>query len=381
MQALILEDVKKFVLRDVARPVPKDNEVLVQVGAVGICGTDLHIFHGLANYHRDELGRPIALTASPQRLGHEFCGRIAAVGSQAKKVKVGDPVVVDQVLNCHAQGRTRVCEYCASGDSHQCESGLELGITGLPGAFADYIAVPEASVVPLPAGMPFMKAAIIEPLGCVAHACERVDHASARYTFGGKHPIRHVLIAGAGPSGLLFLQYLRNVKKFDGEIYVADIKDARLGLVKKLGGMPLDVRKLDMASEVLKRTGGERIHYLIEASGSGAVFDWLPWVIRRQATVLVYGGGHAGKDIGCLTQFQATETTLLTTAGASGGFDADGTPTIYRQAMEYIRDGKIDAESLLTHRYTNLGDIPRAFSHDVEQENFIKGVLVRPEAG
>ena len=90
---------------------------------------------------------------------------------------------------------------------------------------------------------------------------------------------------------------------------------------------------------------------------------------------------HAGKDIGCLTQFQATETTLLTTAGASGGFDADGTPTIYRQAMEYIRDGKIDAESLLTHRYASLGDIPRAFSHDVEQENFIKGVLVRPEAG
>lgn len=381
MQALVLEDVKKFVLHDVAKPVPKDNEVLVQVGAVGICGTDLHIFHGLANYHRDELGRPIPLRVHPQTLGHEFCGRIAAVGCKVKRVKAGDRVVVDQVLNCHAQGRVPVCEYCASGDSHQCEFGLELGITGLPGAFTDYVAVPEVSVVPLPAGLPFVKAAIIEPLGCVAHACERVDRARARYTFGGKHPIRHVLIAGAGPSGLLFLQYLRNVKKFDGEIFVADKKDARLSLAPKLGGTPLDVRKVDMVAEVLKRTNGERIHFLIEASGSGAVFDWLPRVIRRQATVLVYGSGHAGKDIGCLTQFQATETTLLTTAGASGGFDADGTPTIYRQAMEHIRDGKIDAESLLTHRYTSLEEIPHAFGHDVEQENFIKGVLVRPEAG
>ena len=136
-----------------------------------------------------------------------------------------------------------------------------------------------------------------------------------------------------------------------------------------------------MVSEVLRRTKGERIHYLIEASGSGAVFDWLPWVIRHQAAVLLYGAGHAGRDIGCLTPFQAFENTLITTAGASGGFDADGTPTTYRLAMEHLRDGKIDAEPLLTHRYSELGQLPRAFSQDVDQENFIKGVLVRPEAG
>ncbi|MBI4165567.1 MAG: alcohol dehydrogenase catalytic domain-containing protein [Acidobacteria bacterium] len=187
MQGLVLEDVKKFVLHDVEKPVPKDNEVLVQVGAVGICATDLHIFHGLANYHRDELGRLTPLRVQPQTLGHEFCGRIDAVGSRVKKVKAGDPVVVDQVLNCHVQGRVPACEYCASGDSHQCEFGLELGITGLPGAFTDYVAVPEASVVWLPAGLSFVRAAIIEPLGCVAHACERVDRARALH-LGGKAP-------------------------------------------------------------------------------------------------------------------------------------------------------------------------------------------------
>ena len=104
-------------------------------------------------------------------------------------------------------------------------------------------------------------------------------------------------------------------------------------------------------------------------------------MIRRQATVLLYGGGHAGKDIGCLTQFQATETTLVTTAGASGGFDKDGTPTTYRLAMEYLCEGKIDADSLLTHRYSGLDQIARAFTEDANREDFIKGVLVRAEAG
>jgi L-iditol 2-dehydrogenase len=381
MKALVLEDVRTFRLREIAQPVPNESEVLVQVGAVGICGTDVHIYHGIANYHRDERGQAIPLCQQPQTLGHEFCGKVAAVGAKVTKVRPGDAVVVDQVLNCHSQGRVPVCEYCWSGDSHQCEFGREMGVTGAPGAFVDYVAVPEANVVPLPPGIPFMKAAIVEPLGCVVHACERVERAQARYTFDGRLRIRHVLIAGAGPSGLLFLQYLRNAKQFEGEIFVADMKDTRLALAQRLGGTPIDVRKVDPVSEIPRRTRGERLHFLVEASGSGAIFDWAPWVIRHQATVLIYGGGHAGRDIGVLTPFQGSEPTLITTAGASGGFDPDGTPTTYRLAVEHIRDGKIDADSLLTHRYVELEQIPRAFSHDVEQEDFIKGVLVRSEAG
>jgi L-iditol 2-dehydrogenase len=380
MHALVLEDVESFQLREVPDPVPKESEVLVQVGAVGICGTDLHIFHGIANYHRDERGQPIPLRAHPQILGHEFCGRVAAVGGMVTKVRPGDRVVVDQVLTCRGQGRVPVCEYCQTADSHQCEFGQELGVTGPPGAFRDYVTVPETNLVALSREMPFARAALIEPLGCVVHACERVDQAQTRYTFEGKARIRYVLIAGAGPSGLLFLQHLRNVKRFDGEIFIADMKETRLNLARRLGGTPLDVRTVDMVSEILRRTNGERVHYLIEASGSGAVFDWLPWVIRRQATVLVYGGGHAGRDIGCLTALQVIENTLVTTAGASGGFDPDGTPTTYRLAMEYIRDGKIDADSLLTHRYAGLDQIPHAFTADAGLESFIKGVLVRAEA-
>jgi len=95
----------------------------------------------------------------------------------------------------------------------------------------------------------------------------------------------------------------------------------------------------------------------------------------------LYGAGHAGRDIGCLTPLEALENRLITPAGAIGGFDPAGTPTTYRVAMEHIRDGRIDVEPLLTYRYTGLGQFPRAFRQDVEQENLIKSVLVRREVG
>ena len=376
MRALVLEDVRRFALRDIPKPIIGEKEILVRVGAVGVCGTDLHIFHGLINLHRDSRGQPIPLQQHPQILGHEFCGTVEAVGSKATKVLPGDRVVVDQVLNCRSQGRSPVCEYCETGDSHACEFGRELGVTGLQGAFAEYVAVPETNVVLLPPTMSDLEGTIIEPLACVLHASDRMESANNRYTFSGRYPIRHILIFGAGPSGLLFVQYLRNIRSVSGEIFVADMRESKLQLAKKLGGTPLHVRRVDLIAEIHQRTRGERLQYLVEATGSGEVFDSIPSIIRRQATVLIYGGGHSGRDIGCLTPLQAMENVLVTSGGASGGFDADGTPTIYRRAMEYIRDSKIDAKSLVTHRYTDLSQLPQAFSQDATKDDFIKGVLI-----
>ena len=376
MNALVLEEVGKFQLREIPKPVPGDRDVLIRVGAVGICGTDLHIFQGLLNLSRDSRGQPIPLGEKPQILGHEFCGTVEAAGGKVKKVKPGDRVVVDQVLNCASQGRSQLCEFCETGDSHQCEFSQELGVTGVPGALSDHVSVPEANVVLLPPTMPDFQGAIIEPLGCVLHASDRMEAAHNRYSFEGQRRIRYVVILGAGPSGLLFLQYLRKIRNFDGEIFVADMRASKLQLAEKLGGTPLDVRKTDLAFEIQQRTHGQGAQYLIEASGVGEVFDCIPLILRRQGTLLLYGAGHSGRDIGCLTPLQVMEHVLVTTAGASGGFDADGTPTIYRRAMEYIRDGKIDAESLISHRYRHLSQMQRAFSEDSKQQNYIKGMLL-----
>jgi threonine dehydrogenase-like Zn-dependent dehydrogenase len=379
MKALVLEDVARFEVRDVPAPLMGARDVLIRIGSVGICGTDLHIFHGLANYHRDENGRQVPLKQSPQILGHEFYGTVEAVGKEVSRCKPGDKVIADQVLNCYSQARTPVCEYCETGDSHQCAYLQELGITGQPGAFADLVSIPEPNVVVMPADVSVTKGAVIEAFACVLHASDRMERSKNRYEFEGRHRIRNILITGAGPSGLLFIQYLRNIKRFDGEIFVVDMRASRLALAEKLGGTPLDVRT-DVGSEVKKRTNGEMIHYLIEASGAGPVFDLMQVLLRHQATFLFYGSGHAGRDVGCMVPFQFMEVNMVTSCGASGGFDADGTPVVYRRSMEYLRQDLIDAEPLISHRYAELSDLQKAFNVDATSEEFVKGAWVKDAA-
>jgi L-iditol 2-dehydrogenase len=381
MQALVLEDVARFAVRDIPAPAVGPRDVLIRIGAVGICGTDLHIFNGYANLNRDRDGHQIPLTQAPQVLGHEFGGVVEAVGKEVTRFKPGDRVVADQLLNCLSQSRTPICEYCETGDSHLCAYGIQLGITGPPGAFAELLSVPEVNVLMLPAGVSFTKGAIIEPFACVLHAMDRMERSRNRYYYEGRYRIRNVLITGAGPSGLLFLQYLRNIKKFDGEIFVVDLRASKLALAEKLGGTPLDVRAGNIDSEIRKRTQGELIHFMIEASGAGPIFDLIPLVLRNQATFLHYGSGHSGRDVGCLVPFQVGEVNTVTTCGASGGVDPDGTPEVYRRSMEYVRDGLIDAECLLTHRYAELSELQKAFQVDSPREDFIKGAWVTNPAG
>jgi L-iditol 2-dehydrogenase len=343
---------------------------------VGICGTDLHIFNGFANYNRDEHGYQIPLTKAPQILGHEFCGVVEAVGKDVTKFRPGDRVIADQVLNCHSKRREPLCEYCETGDSHQCAYLDEMGITGLPGAFAELVSLPEPNVLNLPPEVPGTKAAIIEPLACVLHSSDRMEHSPNRYDFDGRYRIRNILITGAGPSGLLFIQYLRNVKRFDGQIFIADMRASRLAQAEKLGATTLDARTLDVGAEIRKRTKGELIHYWIDASGAGPIFDLTPLIMRRQATFLFYGSGHTGRDVGCLVPFQFMESNIVTSCGASGGFEADGTPIVYRRSMEYVRDGLIHTELLLTHHYQHLDELQKAFQVDALADDFIKGAWI-----
>src|SRR5690349_24854960 len=100
MLACVLHDVKKLVLRQVPRPRPGPRDVLVCVKAVGLCGTDIHIYSGEANYNTDERGQPVSLTRHPQILGHEIAGEVVEVGADVKDLRAGDHVAIDQGLNC-----------------------------------------------------------------------------------------------------------------------------------------------------------------------------------------------------------------------------------------------------------------------------------------
>ncbi len=370
-------------VRDIADPEIGPRDVLVRVTGVGLCGTDFHIFEGHANYHTDRLGRPIPFDEAPQVLGHEIAGVVEACGAEVRDLTAGDAVVLDQGRNCLSVGVGVRCEYCASGDSHQCEAYGEHGITGLQGGLADLIVMPAVNVVRRGHQLPADQAALTEPLACIIHAHAMMERFTpvARYRLGTSDAdarIRTAFIAGAGPAGLLFLQHLRHVTGFEGRIVVSEPNPARQALARHYGADDvIDPVRDDVVDATLTLTGGRRVEYLIDASGSAAVFRQMPGLVRKQATVLLYAHGQSGADIGVLNTLMFREPLLVSPVGASGGFDADGRPSVYRQSLELLESGKIDVSRIVTHRYTSLDAIPHAFAGDDRRSaEYVKGVYV-----
>jgi L-iditol 2-dehydrogenase len=372
VKAAVLVAPGEIEVREVPTPEPGSREILVRVTAVGICGTDQHIVAGHANYNRDAQGRAIPLAREPQILGHEIVGMVEEAGGKVSDLQPGDRVVVDQGRSCVSEARAPRCEYCVSGDSHQCEHYREHGITGLPGGLAEYLAIPAVNAVRIESDVNAATAALTEPLGCVVHATEVLSRAPARYPLPD---VRRALICGAGPAGLLFVQYLRNVVGFDGVLLVSEPSPVKRDLASRFGAEAIDPTATDLTEAVGQRTGGRRVELLIDATGAADVLSSAPGLIRKQATVLLYGHGHAGRDLSVLNALQFLEPTLLSPVGASGGHEADGRPSTYVRSLQLIERGRVDAASLVTHRYPSLEAVPGAFAGDHARTDYVKGVV------
>ncbi len=379
MRALVLTAPGRMEVRELPRPAPTANGVLVRVSAVGLCGTDFHIFSGEANYHFDERGAAVPLSAHPQVLGHEVTGVVEEVGSGVRDLAPGTRVAIDQGLNCVSYQRAELCEYCATGDSHQCEHYAEYGITGPDGGLAEYMAVPAPNLVPIESDLDPAFAAMTEPLGCILHSLESLQEARTRYRLrpsGSQQAVRTVVVCGAGPAGNLFVQVLRGVAGFDGRILVSEPDPAKLALLAPMGIEPIDPAAASVAEAVQQATGGERAELVIDACGAGVIFEQMPGMIRKQATVLLYGQGHAGAGLDILTPVQFREPTFVAPVGASGGFDDDGRPSVYRRALGLLEEGTVDVSALVTHRIGELEAVPDAFASGHREPGYIKGVAI-----
>jgi L-iditol 2-dehydrogenase len=379
MRAAVLSGVGRIEVRDVPVRQPGRGDVLLHPRAVGLCGTDFHIFAGHSNYNTDARGERIPFEVEPQVLGHEIVATIVECGPGVVDLRPGEDVVVDQGINCVSASREPRCEYCATGDSHQCAFYREHGITGLQGGLAEFLTVPAVNTIRIGAGVPREHAALTEPLGCIVHASDMVARAHARYALD--HPdrarrVRTVLVSGAGPAGLLFIQYLRQALGWQGRILVVDPNPMKRALARQFEAEPLDVDDDgDVIAAVQDATAGQRVEYLIDASGVGSLFREMPGIIRKQATVLLYGHGHAGVDLSVLNNVQFLEPTLVSPVGASGGFLDDGRPATYDRALDLISSGRVQVSPIITHRYTALEQVPAAFAGAHRQPDYVKGIV------
>lgn len=216
---------------------PEAGEAVVRIKAAGICGSDVHIFHGK---------NPFA--TYPRILGHEAAGEVTQVGAGVTNVKIGDHVAIDNVLSC---GK---CYACRIGRSNVCSSVKVLGVH-TDGVFSEYVKVPADHLYVMSADIAWELAATVEPYAIAAESMDRGQVAAED----------SVLICGAGPIGLVILQACKSI---GARVIIMDVVDSRLEKAKAMGAdATVNTKKEDLEKAVMAFTGGEGINVAMEATG------------------------------------------------------------------------------------------------------------------
>lgn len=312
MKVAVLEKVKKISIEEREIPKPKEDEVLVRIRSVGVCGSDIHY------YNEGRIGSFVV--EKPLILGHECAGEIVDVGSKVKNLKVGDRVALEPGIPC------RKCQYCKTGRYNLCPDVVFMATPPVDGAFVEYIVHPEDFTFKLPDNVSFDEGALIEPLSVGIYSVER-----ARIMPGDT-----VLIFGAGPIGLVTLQA---VKAYGAEkVFIVDINDFRLLKAKELGADLVINSKLEKVEEYIE--GG--VDVVFEASGNSSVISQTTKLAKRGGKVVFIG--LASEDyIGInINEISSKELDLL------GIFRY---ANVYKKAIGLVAKGKIDLKTLVTHHF------------------------------
>ena len=314
------------------RPLGPD-EVLVEIDAVGICGSDMHYFASGRNGQN--------VLRQPTVLGHEASGVVTAVGPGAD-VEAGTPVAIEPAVGCGT------CSTCRTGRYNLCPHGTCLGSPPTHGVLAGHAVVPARAVHPLPDGVPLELGSLIEPLAVAVWAVRRAEVA-----FGHR-----VLITGSGPIGILVAQVARAAGA--AEVIVTDVNDARLAQARKLGATAV----VNTAAQDLELTGMDR---LLECSAHPAALWQGLRTLKPAARATVVGQAAPAVDGLPLAHLQRWEIDLVTAFRYAHAF-----PT----ALALAADGRVDLSSILTGRFP-LDRAADALRAPVTDPTHLK-VVVRP---
>ena len=305
MKAAVLTQYKKIEWRDVPKPDISDNDVLVHVGYAGICGSDQHIF----------LGEFAPRTATPLIQGHEFGGRIAAVGTNVKDFKVGDRVVVDPIIPC---GHCAACEI----EHYPACTSLKLIGVDMDGGFGEYVTAKPHMCYKISDAISDRHAALVELFSIGFHACNR----------SGINTGDTALIWGGGRVGQVIMQAART--KTDAPIFIVDISENRLRIAADSCAniIPVHAKKQNPLEVVKEQTQGRGVDIAFEAVGHAVHLDSIPDPI-----------------IGCVRAIRGAGTVCTL------GLSDEPTPLVMKELI--WREGKIIA-SRVSH-----GEFAEAIDH------------------
>ena len=317
MKAAVITAPGEIAIEEVADPTPGDNDVVVEVAAVGICGTDLHIFEG-------EFAPKLPIVP-----GHEMSGTVVAVGKSVTEVKIGDAVAIDPSLHCGE------CFYCRRARGNLCENWNALGVT-YPGAAAQFLLSPKKNIHKLPKNVDLKSAALIEPLSCAVRGFDQLP----------RNPGSHYLIYGSGTMGLMMAE----LAKVNGaaSVSIVDLNQDKLKTAKVLGFT-------NLAKSVDEFDQPRGFDVVIDCTGvTEAIKDGLKHVMPG-GTFLQFG--VANKDAKVEIEpfwVYNKEITIVGSMAVLHSFD---------RAVELFASGVLNVDVMISDRYSleNYADALTAF--------------------
>jgi 2-desacetyl-2-hydroxyethyl bacteriochlorophyllide A dehydrogenase len=329
MKAIRIPEPRVLELAEVPMPPsPQGDQVLVKVAYAGICGSDIHIFHGTS---------PVA--TYPRIIGHEMTGAVVETGAQVRDLRTGDHVVLDPVISCGQ------CRNCRAGRTNVCASLRVRGVH-VDGGYQQVLLVPRSGLHRVSAELPWKKAVMIEPFTVAAQTVSRGE-VSAEDT---------VFIMGAGPVGLTVLMVARML---GARCLVSDLVGSRLELAKRLGAdAVIDAGREDVAQAIRRETDGLGPAVIIDSVCTTRSVEQAMGLVASAGRVVVLGFSGEPSQIRQL-DITAKELDVRGSRLHAGRFP---------QVIEWFSQGKIDPSPLVSAVY-----------HFTEVQAAMKQVETRPD--
>ena len=327
---------------EIEKPNLESGDILVQMHACGICGSDLEKVFG-------QYGQP------SMRLGHEPSGIVLDVGSGVTEFKKDDRVFTHHHVPCYD------CHFCKHGNETMCKKYYETNLSPC-GLSEEYVVpswnVSHGGVLKISDSLSYEEAAMIEPLACCVRAWTKFQYREGDST----------AIFGVGPTGMMHVM-LANAKKFS-KIFCFDVNDFRLDFAKKFN-IAASISSMDETrkQQILDNTDNQGVDVAIVATSSLKALDDAIDMVRKGGTVMMFGVPSKGAKLDLdMSKIYSKEITLVTSYAAS---DSDT-----KEALNLIESSQIDVKQLITHTYS-ISDSQKAFDHARTGENAMKIIITK----
>ena len=303
----------EIIFRDIPIPKVEDNEVLVKIMRIGVCGSDIHVYHGKHPF-----------TKYPVTQGHEVSGIITEVGKNVEGFKPGQKVTIEPQIFC---GK---CYPCTHGKYNLCEELKVMGFQST-GTASEYFAVDASKVTPIPEDMSFDEGAMIEPLAVTVHAAGRFpDMVGAR-----------VAVIGAGPIGNLVAQSAK--AKGAAKVMITDVSDYRLSLAKECGvDCTYNTLNIDFNDALLDAFGTDKADVIYDCAGNNITINQAIRSARKGSTIILVAvfADMAEADLAVLNDHELDLNTTMMYRHED-----------YVEAIELVNEGKVQLKPLISAHF------------------------------